>query len=245
MANKLILTYNSTYEETTEVGAEIFSSGIKNHLVSRFFTLLDMVQIENISEYFSLSTVCPELSRLVTIAGKASAGITGGIGGGLLDFTNIMDAPIWQNTKPLSIVLKLGLFTETDAYKDVWKPSIDLIGMSILTKQPNGQYLAPGLNLNNLKDFMGGAKKKADAEEQFMGAKLVSIDIPGVVYIPVAVVNRVTPTYSKQITDQGYPLWVDLDCQFTGTIPATTEFYEASHPDDVKKRIINNIYNGI
>jgi hypothetical protein len=221
MANKAILTYNTSFK---------LGGVTKQTQQSQIFTLLENVSTENITDYFSIGEVMPEINFLISAGAKLFGATEGTISQGLLDLKNIMDAPMWAGTKPITINLKLGLFTETDAELDVWRPAIDLIGMSILTKNPSGSYSAPGLNLITYSAFKNKKKTESELEGNFLGAKLISIDIPGIIYLPVAMVMKVTPTYSKQITTTGFPLWVDLDCQFTGTTPATTEFYEASRP---------------
>ena len=54
-------------------------------------------------------------------------------------------------------------------------------------------------------------------------SKLCSVYIPSIVYIPKAIVEVAQPTWSKQRTDQGYPIWSKVNVQFTGLVSAIAE----------------------
>ena len=71
-------------------------------------------------------------------------------------------------------------------------------------------------------------------------AKLVSLEIPGILYLELAVIERAIPTFSKQITDSSYPLWAIVETTFMGVFPADdTMFTDPSFIIRNKGRAIN------
>jgi hypothetical protein len=158
---------------------------------------------------------------------------------------DILDVPVWDRTEPAKFDIKLQFFVEDDAYTDVVRPAIGLCSLSmlspnIITKEKSGEkfqsFLLPGINFSNLSGTMKalkGEEKGKDGEPKSLQidfrstefAKLIALEIPGMIYLPVAMVEKADPTFSKEITDSGYPLWSEVTLSITGLRSANTDMF--------------------
>ncbi len=183
------------------------------------FPLMDDVTPEFQSQFGSFSDVVPKFSDLLDFGTIASAGTTGGVDESVLASKNLFDVPRWKKTDPIKYLAKLIFHTKDDPQNDVFIPMKNLISYSILTYNEDKTYSVPGISLASVKSFQSDK-----GESQFSkNAKLLSITIPGIIALPVAIIEKATPTYSKEITESGFPLWGQLDIQVTGVFPANTK----------------------
>jgi len=187
----------------------------------------------------------PGLSNIIHLVSTISSS-AGSIGEGLLGLTNQLDAARWEKTDPIRLSVRLGFFTKDDSFANVVEPVQTLVGMSILTYDAqNKRYATPGMNLKNMSDF---TKQKGKSTEGFLGSKFCSVVIPGIVYIPIAYIEKATPTFSRQVTERDMPLWATLELLLVGTFPAlesdftnSTDFanlsssYKVKSINDLKK----------
>lgn len=98
----------------------------------------------------------------------------------------------------------------------------------------SANYSTPGVSLANAKFFTKAAKRqkesvnpdeaKKDLNEriarQKSNAKTVTLTIPGIIEIGTAMVRSAKPTFSKELTESGAPLWGKLDISFYSVLPA-------------------------
>ena len=60
--------------------------------------------------------------------------------------------------------------------------------------------------------------------------RYISVFIPGIIYIPYGFLETVRPTFSRQITESGFPLWGEADITIHSMFPASQEMF-----DDLEK----------
>jgi hypothetical protein len=228
--------------------------------------ILDMPLIEDVtfeigSEFSTFGELSSSISRGADIL-KIVDSTTQKISSDKLTSYTALDVPRWIRTHPLKLNLKLAFYTQTSAEKDVFNPMTFLMSLSILTKTQSGSYALPGIGLKNISNALdldnsdllksGSSLQSAVMQEpnvangvtledtDFPGLqKLVSVEIPGMVYLQNAYIVTCTPILSKQKTDKGYPLWGNMDIVISGVGPATTEIFR-----NVKTALTNeSFYN--
>jgi hypothetical protein len=230
--NKIYIEYNEYEQErisrTTDIN--IIKSGASLTTKVLELPLLEDVKIDAQSKFTTWNEMLPPIvENTINLVSNWQAGIEGAISSGVLNLKNKFDLPKWNSTDPIEINVTLGFFTKTDSYNDVTLPVRQIIGLSILSKDPSNEnmYQVPGISLNTMKEFSIQIEK-GNKSPTIAGlkAKIISLEIPGIIYIPLAYVKMAMPTYSKQITESGLPLWCSLDCQFASVSPATTDAYK-------------------
>lgn len=185
------------------------------------FPLMEDPVIEISSRFGSFNETFPKAGEFLDTATILSTSTSGGVGAGLLQTRNLFDIPRWQKTEPPKFVARLIFELKTSPTIDIVLPMSNLINYTILTLE-DGKYKVPGISLASMKAFQNQTGNSPLSEN----SKLLSIGIPGVIYLPVAIVERAVPTYSKEITDNGYPLWGQLDLSITGVFPANSDMFE-------------------
>ena len=206
MANKLIIKIYKPQEEVLT------------------FPLTKDVLLETKSQFSSMGEVIPSVAKVFDYATLISAGMTGTVGAGLIETKNLFDIKRWTKTDPLIFTADLLLYTKTDPYKDVYEPAKLLIDQVILSKDNTGRFTVPGISAASLSDFQGEISPAENVR-----AKLVTVWIPGMLYLPIAMIESVQTTFSKEITDSGYPLWASINVNIESIMPANSDFF-----DDVK-----------
>ncbi len=216
MANKIFLQYMDTnQQETTSI-----------------FPLTEDPTLEVGSEFKSFSDDIPQISSILAL--MQNLGTTGGEASqGITNLLTALDAPRWQKTNPVRITTKLLFYTEENPYDDVYKPMTDIMSLSILTVKGEGEnarIAIPGISLRNFSDFqLIGTQTESDVKKRFSEySKIISIEIPGVIYLEKAIVEKAVPTYSKETTDSGFPLWGSLDMTMVSLAPAHTGMFQAT-----------------
>jgi len=192
---------------------------------TKVFPLVDSeITINYETEFGSFADLVPSVSDIID-KGAAFFSSSGQIGGGMLGLKNMFSVQKWQNTKPPRVNVKLHFYVKTNPAKDIGLELHDLINLHILTRNKNSNEVfdVPGVSLSTINQAMG--KKMSDTDAMTAG-KFCSIKIPGMIYLPVAMVTQAQPTYSTERTASGYPLWAILDIEFTGLFPASPDFYD-------------------
>jgi hypothetical protein len=187
------------------------------------------------SSFQTLEDMVPQLKEFTSIAGKLQSAT-----GKANDFMSIFGFQVWEKTNPIEISLELHFHTIRSGWLDVWAPIMSLCSQAILsadvradesdgTFKSSSTYSTPGVSLPNASFFTKAAKRqkdgeknKADNENAFKNssAKVVQVTIPGILFIETALVKSAKPTFSKELTESGAPLWGKLDIQLQSVLPA-------------------------
>ncbi len=222
MANKIIIVY----PKWKEVNAGKFERVEETSV----YPVLDNPTIEVSSEFATFSDLAPSMEGIIRQSANFSSA-SGTVSQGTLNLVNMFDVPRWQKTNPVRINTKLVMYTETDSKKDVYDKIIDLVNLNILSRTQESlnsgdkkfTYETPGLSLKNMK-----ASKISNGDDNKnikKRSKLVSLKIPGIIYLPLAFISKAVPTFSKNITESGYSLWGSLDLEFQSLTPATSDMF--------------------
>jgi len=227
------------------------------------------VQVQAISQFNSIGEFVPAMSTLVNLVTSAQATLGGSISKGMLNMQNAINVPLWQKTEPVKIVADMNFFIKTSAQEDVWDPTMFLQSLVILSKKDNNTLIVPGFNLTNLAkagvEISEKAQKKANefaktaladaqngtesttttplsGEDYTIRGKLFSVYIPGIVLIPVAMMENIAITWSKQLTAEGCPLWSKASVSIIGAAPAVYEDnFLSAEPGKSKLSLPNNM----
>lgn len=181
------------------------------------------ITVEATSEWSRLNDFIPDfLGKTLKLMNTVQS-LGGGISEGFANLTNKLELPFWMSSPPVKINAQIGFFTKTDAYTDVVEPIKELLGLSILSRDPDDEnrFLTPGINLKNFSQI--GKKNESSIPAK---SKLVSFEIPGVVYLPIAIIESARPTYSNEVTETSFPLWATLDLNIMGAVPANTDMFD-------------------
>lgn len=193
--------------------------------------MLDDFMIEAQTEFTSYADLAPTISSLTDLANTFSTGSGGTVTKGGFELRQVLDMQRWTKTSPVRITTQLLFYTKTDAEKDVVDQVNQLWGLH-LPKFVNKQIRVPGMNAQNANKIEEAYKTltKEDKEtfdethgkdfaKKTKGLQynsLFAVIIPGVVYIPYAFLNNCRPTYSKQTTKRGFPLWATVEVEIQG-----------------------------
>lgn len=220
--NRIILTLNN--QELTQIEAPIQED----------------FPIETTTEFTSFSDLCGTISNLVDLANTLST--TGGtVSQSGLMLRSIIDSYRWSKTNPIKINLDMFFYTKTDPKIDVVQKVNTLLALHLLRHDPNGRVLVPGINaamiakiekqIKSIESEKDQAKKEQLANDTYKQVELTSstffsVTIPGIVHIDNAFIFAVKPTYSKQVTTKGYPLWASVNVDICGIAPAFVENFK-------------------
>lgn len=211
------------------------------------------ISVQAQSQFSRIGDFIPSIAALASVVTQGTNLTKDSVGVDVLNLQNAMDIPIWLKTEPVKVTLDLNFFIKTSGRYDVWYPTMLLQSMNILSrKKGSSNYLiTPGLNIGTIpentkiENSIQGANDLAttiantawaDVDEIFATegkipqasnfssqSKFCSVYIPGIVYLPRAIVEVAQPTWSKQLSDKGYPIWSKVNVQFTGLTPAVYE----------------------
>lgn len=225
------------------------------------------INVQAVSQFTRISDLVPGMNTLVNMISGGESVLGGRVRESIGKVQNALDVPIWSKTEPVKIPVDLNFFLKTSGYEDVWRPTMILQSMCVLSRSTDGNSLiTPGFNAttigyagNNLgKAVKPGEvnriankaesstsnatnliKEEEDLPKTFSSrSKLCAIYIPGIVYSPVTILESIQVTWSKQLTDKGYPIWAKVNCQFTGSFPAVFEDnFLSVNPNTVKTQV--------
>jgi hypothetical protein len=182
--------------------------------------LRDDVKMQVGTEFQSFSDGTPVASILDSVQSLTSKV---GVGlGGLAKFSNIK---AWKKTDPLKIALTMRFDTENSAKYDVYLPAMALLGYTIPEETPDGLLKTPGANLFDLieKVKSSGAEGVEQLKGVADGNRTVSLLIGGWFYVSEAVLLKAEPTFSKNVTESGYPLWAEVNIELESLQTATID----------------------
>jgi len=169
---------------------------------------------------------------------------------GLQDLFDLFKLKVWTATNPIEFSLNLSFHTKTNAWADVWLPTVSLASLGIISANYNKagevtNFRTPGASMPNLAELRAGkkksnntqaktdeanakkaqAKKPANALKNNANAKhpskYLSITIPGILDLNDAFVEGGQVTWSKERTESGAPLWSTIQFTVKSTMPAT------------------------
>jgi hypothetical protein len=186
------------------------------------FPLLDDPTLEAVSQFGSFSDVIPKAAEILDTVTLASSGSSGQVSAGVLSTKNLFDIPRWKKTEPVKFVAKLIFDLKKDPDNDIFYPIQQIMSYSILTSNSDGSYSVPGISLASVSAFQSSGGQNGLAKN----AKVVSVGVPGIIHLPVAIIERVSPTFSKEITEAGFPLWATADVTVSGVFPANTKNFD-------------------
>ena len=192
-------------------------------------SLVDDPIIEMNSNFSSIGEMIPSKLMDVLKLSKTFSKLGGVASAGL---ETLIDLPIWEKTDPIKLNLQLFFYTKTDAEKDVFEPVYTLCSQSILQVKSKGVYSIPGISMSTwskLKD-----KNSTNVDEEKVAENLdetstiISLQIPGIIYLPACIVYNAKPTFSKNRTVSGYPVWGKVDLEIRSIYPANDEMIRNS-----------------
>ena len=207
--------------------------------------IMDDIPIEAVSEFSTFGDLVPMIDQVVTLLTAYGSG-KGQTSDTALLARGILDAPRWTKTNPVKITVDLHFYNKTSSLDDVITPMNTLLGLHLISMNENRTYKIPGFNAKNITalrdviankqskkedivaatkalDLAFGGEERAETIMKSMEDTTISVLIPGIVYLPIAYIHSITPTYSKFITDAGYPLWATANVQIVSLSPAMFE----------------------
>lgn len=199
--------------------------------------LVDDISMELKSNFSKASEIVGQFAPGVSSFIQMAKTLTTAFSGTSSSFYNVFDLLVWQETEPIKIDFDAIFFTRHNPKKDVAIPALSLCNMTILSSVPGTGgtlVVVPGVSLSTLSSFKTRFQAGAPAEEGFGNtpAKLLSFRIPGIINFPSCVLEQAKPTFSKEVTESGVPLWIKVACTVRTTMPAFDEllFSELNKP---------------
>lgn len=209
MSNKIFLAYQSKDPETGKLNN-----------VEKAVPLIDDILLEINSQFSSFGELIPQLKSLLELGATVQSSLSGGVSSTILDLFNKLDVPTWKKTDPIRFQVSLAFYTqENGAYEDVYKPITDLASYTMLMRKGKS-FITPGLNVKNISKASQNGKDKENTFKRAEGTRLLTVYVPGVVYIANAFIRSARPTFSKYKTTKGFPLWGKVDLQIESLFPA-------------------------
>jgi hypothetical protein len=208
--------------------------------------LLEDVQIELGSNFSSWGELLGSMDKYRQGV-NTIFGATGQASTGVLTIMNAFDLPRWQSTAPAKVQLNLAFYTKNNPETDVFYPMSLLSSLCILSENNDGSFVLPGINTANIHQYLSELGKSSQAPASSLSSriatdktatklpegdkfknhsKLVSLEIPGVIYLQYAIIRSVQPKYSKQKTQSGYPLWGQIEVSIEGLYPASDVMFK-------------------
>ena len=194
--------------------------------------LTDDITLEVQTNFGSFSEDVPQIANFLQIGSKLQGSTTGAVSETAMKAKNLFQVKRWESTEPARLVVKLVFYTKTSAYNDVWKPIKDLTAYTMISKK-EGVYQVPGLDIRTAQAVNDDGSETTESTIANKG-KLVVVNIPGVLRLLPAMVERATPTFSRQVvrdsmfgSTDGWPLWGTLDISFMGVFPATDDIFDS------------------
>ncbi len=195
--------------------------------------LLDDIQIEAETSFTSYAELAPTISSLTDLVNTYTTSTSGGVSQGGFSLRQILDMQRWQRTDPVKITIQLLFYTKKNAKEDVIDPINQLWGLHLPIIE-GGKIKVPGMNAQNANKIEEAFKSKEASKDDLKLLEdthgkdyaqkikdtqynsLFSVIIPGVVFLPAAILYSMRPTYSKQTTIDGYPLWATAEVVLQG-----------------------------
>lgn len=136
----------------------------------------------------------------------------------------ILSLDVKASTSGKGVSEKL-VFTESNTYRT---PGVSTQNLGFFQRAKERQKKAT--ESGAAKGKTGGAEKNDELkpEAAAQNTKVVAIEIPGLIFLETALIKTAKPTFSKEITESGAPLWGKLDLTIQSVTPATDNILFAS-----------------
>lgn len=161
------------------------------------------------------------------------------------NFEALLALPLWQKTEPVKMVLKLIFYTKDDPENDVVNPMRGLFSQAILQDKGKNKFSVPGLSMRSYGIIKRTNKSKGlepgKVQKIRESINLISLEIPGVIYLPFAIILSAKPSYSKQLTTAGLPLWGMLDIEVRSIYPANDKMFETTISKGTKINLLSEV----
>jgi len=152
---------------------------------------------------------------------------------------------LWQSTDPLSFGATIGFYMDTNAKKDVYLPSIELMKLPLPSEiTSNGALRAPGPTIFSLLSDINqsgnvGLIEKAGysiEDRKKLGRKSnISLQIGEIIYLPHVIVKKAEPTFSIETDSNGYPIWSKIRLDISSIYLATTDMLDNRLKSEYKR----------
>lgn len=219
MANKIRVAFGNPYN---------------NFQVEEIITpLTNNVTLDVKSSFKSASSVLPSSDLL-----KKMFNLQNVLQGSVSRFQQYFDLMVWENTAPVRLNVELMLYTKTDPFADVYQKAMGLVSNTILIKDGD-KFRLPGVSGANLYDFISSSGQNdtqtqasvrgldnALATVNLSKTRVVSLEIPGIIYLDKCILESAKPTFSKEVTESGYPLWCKVQADFVSIFPANQDMFD-------------------
>lgn len=186
---------------------------IKSHLIDDI-ALTTNTQFQSIIQFIPLAG---SITNIQSLAGALVGKVHGTIG-------KYLETEAWKSTDPLSTSFTIHLDTITDAKTDVFLPALALLSYTVPEEDGSGFLTTPGVNAVKVLEIIANENKEF-AQDQLKqviaGSRTISLLIGGWLYLSSAILIKAQPTFSKDVTESGFPLWCDINCEIK-TIQTTT-----------------------
>jgi hypothetical protein len=128
----------------------------------------------------------------------------------------------WLGTDPLTmsptLAFYMGSTDANSAYTEVYKPALTLMSLPLPEEASGGRLIAPGPSV--LAAF--------GMDEKIAEDKIISLEIGNILRINRIIVTRAEPTWSNEVDDKGYPIWVKIQLDITSLSTATVQMLNNS-----------------
>lgn len=157
---------------------------------------------------FPISTQISKLGNLFKSTG--SKGFTGQ--------TKHMGFQSWTKSDPIQFTAQLGFYATYSAKNEVYDPMIILAKAVLPTIGSAGQFFSPGPSfVNTFKDDKGKTVKRSNVKKvdnnnssTSVSGNTYSIQIGEILSLKNVILTKAEPTFSSEITSDGYPIWGKL-----------------------------------
>lgn len=241
MANSIIMEWNESnqylldkMEQHTSGWFSDYPIGVSDKTITITLPLTEDITLDVKTNFKKAESVIPGgriVSGLKTMFTFANV-----LAGTTSQMQHMWDLQVWDSTNPIRLDFEILLYTKTDAMADVVAPLISLMSLTVLSRVggPDSKktiFYVPGVNLSNLGEFKksgeklagiatSGAEGKKDKEIDPKRTKILKVRVPGIIFLDTCIVDNAKPTYSKERTEEGYPLWAKLQMGIQTAWPA-------------------------
>jgi hypothetical protein len=221
MANKIFISMYNPYK----LSFGFLKNGYNDDIQC---PLTEDINLDISSEFDTMGDMIPgSISGIIDLMRNVGRGVAG-VASAQLE--TILDLPVWKKTNAVRINPKLLFYVQDDPLNDVWAPAMGIVANSILQVGIGGTYKTPGISLATFGQIQGkkSVSPAEGSESQFTADRMnvVTVEIPGVIFLEKAVITSAKPTFSKQITESGYPLWAELDVEIRSIYPANDMMFK-------------------
>ena len=112
------------------------------------------ISVQAQSQFTRIGDFIPSIQSLASMLANSQDIVWGEVSNQMMNVVNALDVPIWQKTEPVKVTMDLNFFIKTSGYYDVWRPTMLLQSMGVLSKNNSTHSLiTPGINISNIGDL--------------------------------------------------------------------------------------------